>query len=117
MVGVHWLLHKPAMPLHQLGLTSWLYLNAQAGSRVAHHGLGTILPPVGSTRVMPTTLLPALGSKVISSKSLSKELGLDPAPDLRLPGLALALVSTFLPQRTALRLPNSVIKTQVTELN
>lgn len=92
MVGVHWLLHKLAVPLHQLGLTSWLYLNAQAGSRVVHNGLGTILAPVGSTGVIPNTLLPALGSKVISSKSLSKELALDPAPDLQLPGLALALV-------------------------
>lgn len=66
---------------------------------------------------MPTARLPALGSKVISSKSLSKELGLDPVPDLRLPGLALALVRTFLPQQTALRLLTSVIKTQVTKLN
>lgn len=90
-----------------MGLTSCLYLHAQAGSGLVQKDLGTTLSPAGSTRAMSTThsfwplaaRYPEGWQLVLFShlKSLSEELGPDPPSNRSLPGLALALVRAFLP--------------------
>lgn len=100
--------HQPqagcAFPLE--GLTSWLYLHAQAGPKLAQRGLGTTLSPAEAPGLCQPYAFQSLAARcpeewqlVLFShpKSLPEELGPDPAPVLGLPGLALALIRAWLP--------------------